>query len=274
MSPQEINVTSATPPTSPRPPMRPEPKPGEPYCSNCGYVLTGATETTVCPECGKPLVDVLVRGRVAWGSKARRYRSEATLFGVPVIDVALGIDEEGRRGRAKGIIAIGDIATGGIAIANSWAVGVVAFGGGGATGVCALGGGCSIGLLTALGGGVGLGGLALGGVGAGGIASGGVALGFIAQGGVAIGCYARGGSVIGVYTFGPNPATRSQRAMDMFQRLEGIIGSPNSQLSMMKPIFLIGGIDITVAAAVLVVALYGHRRATRRGAGGVGGRPA
>jgi predicted Zn-ribbon and HTH transcriptional regulator len=40
--------------------VRPELK-NEPYCGNCGYVLTGATETSKCPECGRPLVEVLTR---------------------------------------------------------------------------------------------------------------------------------------------------------------------------------------------------------------------
>ena len=47
-----------------------------------------------------------------------RYSSVAQLYGVPVVDVAIGSDESRgeRRGRAKGIIAIGDIATGMIAL--------------------------------------------------------------------------------------------------------------------------------------------------------------
>ena len=27
----------------------------EPYCSNCGYVLKGLTDSSKCPECGKPM---------------------------------------------------------------------------------------------------------------------------------------------------------------------------------------------------------------------------
>lgn len=107
------------------------PKPGAPYCVNCHYDLTGATNTPVCPECGKPLVEVLVRGRHATTGRARRYRSETLLFGLPIIDVAIGPDPDGGEafGRARGVIAIGDRATGGIAIGNQWALGVVAAGG-------------------------------------------------------------------------------------------------------------------------------------------------
>ena len=85
------------------------PKPGAPYCVNCHYDLTGATNTPVCPECGKPLVEVLVRGRHATTGRARRYRSETLLFGLPIIDVAIGPDPDGGEafGRARGVIAIG-----------------------------------------------------------------------------------------------------------------------------------------------------------------------
>src|SRR5687768_11554059 len=123
--------------------LRPDLK-SEPYCSNCGYALTGATESAKCPECGLPLVEVLTRN-VNYPNFGKRYRSKATLFGLPVIDIALGPKDGQMRGKAKGIIAIGDIAFGGIALGGV-SVGVVAFGGL-AVGLCAMGG-CAIGLLT------------------------------------------------------------------------------------------------------------------------------
>src|SRR4051794_34654649 len=110
-----------------------------PYCANCGYALVGLTESSKCPECGRPLVEVLRRrGEGALPSYGKRYRSKATLFGVPVIDVALGPKGAERRGHARGIVAIGDVATGGLAV-GGMATGVVAIGGG-AVGAVAVGG--------------------------------------------------------------------------------------------------------------------------------------
>ncbi len=84
-----------------------------PYCSNCGYHLTALTESSKCPECGKPLVEVLTRQTY----RGKRYKSNIMLFGLPLIHIATGPGEDGPRGRAKGIVAIGDIATGLIALA-------------------------------------------------------------------------------------------------------------------------------------------------------------
>src|SRR5256885_14653733 len=140
-----------------------------PSCSHCGYVLRGLTESSKCPECGKPLVEVLSRQSPAFLNAGKRYRSKATLLGWPVVHVALGPKDGELRGHAKGIIAIGDIATGGIAI-GGFARGVVAIGG------LALGlfstGGLAVGVLCPT-----------GGLGAGGLASGGRALGVLRSGG-------------------------------------------------------------------------------------------
>jgi hypothetical protein len=59
-----------------------------------------------------------------------RYNSETKFFGIPFVSIAMGPDiEKGEvRGHAKGIIAIGDIATGCLAIGGI-ARGVVALGG-------------------------------------------------------------------------------------------------------------------------------------------------
>src|SRR5687767_13125744 len=120
----------------------------QPYCSNCGYVLTGLTESSKCPECGKPIVEVLTRP-TDMPNFGKRYRSKATLFGLPVINIAVGPKNGERYGKAKGIIAIGDVATGGIAI-GGMSFGVVAVGGM-SIGICAVGG-LGVGLLAGLGG--------------------------------------------------------------------------------------------------------------------------
>jgi serine/threonine protein kinase/capsular polysaccharide biosynthesis protein len=116
------------------------------------------------------------------------YRSEATLFGLPLIHVATGIDlTTGRPRVAKGIIAIGGLAKGVIAF-GGMAMGGIAFGGG-AIGVIAIGGG-ALGLIS-------VGGLAIGLL----AAMGGGAIGFIAAGGGALGYLTYGGGTIGVHAY-------------------------------------------------------------------------
>jgi hypothetical protein len=167
--------------------------PGDPYCGNCGYSLKGLEDSSKCPECGKPIVQVLMRKGFV-GRVGKRYRSNATLFGLPIIDVAMGPSEGEMRGKARGIIAIGDSALGWIAIGGI-ARGIVALGGV-AIGVFPVGG-LAFGVLAAAGGlAVSLG-LASGGLAIGTVSSGGGAVGIIAQGGVALGVFARGGSHFG-----------------------------------------------------------------------------
>ena len=79
-----------------------------------------------------------------------RYKSSATFLEIPVIAIAVGPDSSNNevRGHARGVIAIGDMATGFVAIGGlargaialgGLAVGLVAFGGLG-LGVLAFGG--------------------------------------------------------------------------------------------------------------------------------------
>jgi len=49
----------------------------KPYCSACGHDLTGAVTASACPECGRPLVEVLTRG----GASVRAVR---TAIGVAI----------------------------------------------------------------------------------------------------------------------------------------------------------------------------------------------
>jgi hypothetical protein len=133
-----------------------------------------------------------------------RYKSSATFLEMPVICIASGpdLDNNEARGHARGVIAIGDIATGLIAI------GGVARGGF-AVGGLALGGFAF--------GGLGLGLFAIGGLAVGYLASGGAAIGYAAAGGLAIGYYAAGGAAIGKFVLGP--LHRDPEAVAFFSRL-------------------------------------------------------
>ena len=99
----------------------------------------------------------------------REYRSKATLFGLPLVHIAFGIDPTtGRKRIAKGLFAIGDIADG-----------VFAFGG------------------------VAMGGIVWGGMSIGLVSIGGLALGMLfAFGGLAIGGFSFGGASLGVIALG------------------------------------------------------------------------
>ncbi|QEH34150.1 ECF RNA polymerase sigma factor SigW [Aquisphaera giovannonii] len=124
----------------------------------------------------------------------RSYRSDATLFGLPLIDVQLtapkppgpGEDFPGRdQGRriARGWVAIGDDARGLLLAVGATARGLVALGGR-AFGALSIGG-LAVGLVSL--GGVGIGVAGIGGLGAGVYAIGGGAVGWRAAGGIALG---------------------------------------------------------------------------------------
>jgi hypothetical protein len=127
-----------------------------------------------------------------------RYRSLASLGGYPLVSVALGpnLEKGEMRGHARGVIAIGDIASGGIAIGGV-AVGGISIG------LASLGG-LALGLLLALGGGA-IGGTALGGA----------AVGKVAVGGGAAGEYACGGAAYGKHVV--DSRQRDPEAMRFFE---------------------------------------------------------
>ena len=167
----------------------------KPFCAACGHDLTGAVQSASCPECGKPLVEVLVRPAMMpmllSGRRmlVRRYQSERRVLGMPLVAIATGIGEDGKPGHAKGFFAFGDIATGVFAF-GGFARGVVAFGGASFGGVTF--GGLSFGTFAAFGGlAIAWLGSAVGGFAAGILAGGGGAIGLVAQGGLAIGWLAR-----------------------------------------------------------------------------------
>ncbi|MCB5941987.1 transcriptional regulator [bacterium 210820-DFI.6.52] len=105
------------------------------------------------------------------------YKSKQTLFGLPLVHIHLGWG----LCRAKGILAIGNLATG------LFSLGALS------AGLFSLGG-LSLGLLAL--GGLALGGLALGGVAIGLLAIGGLAVGVVSLGGLSIGVYAVGGAAL------------------------------------------------------------------------------
>jgi len=139
--------------------------------------------------------------RAGWTALATRfgdrvYRSEATLLGLPLIDINLSAPmppvggaapgssaPDGGRRVARGWVAIGDDARGVLVAIGSTALGLVALGGR-ALGVVSFGG-AAVGLVAF--GGLGIGGLGVGGLGAGVYALGGGAVGWRAAGGLAIG---------------------------------------------------------------------------------------
>jgi hypothetical protein len=235
-------------------------QPGEPYCSNCGYSLAGATETAVCPECGRPLVEVLTRApRVRSGR--RHYKSEATLLGLPVIHIAMGPNPETgeMRGRARGIIAIGDVAFGGVAI-GGFSAGVVSFGGL-SIGLFAAGGG-AIGLLCATGGGaVGLG-MSAGGGAVGTLAAGGGAVGYVASGGGAVGFYAQGGGAFGKHVISPSGSDPA--AVAMFQETSWFFGSAGFGRPSYQPMAVCLFVVVFVGLIIAMLAILAHRLHGRR----------
>ena len=124
-----------------------------------------------------------------------RFMSKAKLFGLPLLAISQGpkLSLNEKRGDARGIIAIGDVATGVIAI------------GGIARGLIAVGG-------------VGFGLFTVAGVGVGALAIAGVAVAQTAFGGVAVGQYAKGGVAVGVRVIS---STRvDQEAVELFRRLK------------------------------------------------------
>lgn len=237
-----------TSPSTPSQPARPAAKPGEPYCSNCGYILTGLTDSVRCPECGKPIVEVLTRA--SFMPVGKRYRSEARLFGLPVIDIALGPHHDGPRGRARGIIAIGDIATGWLAFGGV-ARGIVAIGGV-AVGVIALGG-LSVGLLGSLGGMAVSVGLSVGGGAIGALAAGGLAVGIVVQGGLALGVTAQGGLAVGLHVRDARSFNSASAVFSTFERLAWFFGPVNS-FSTLRPAAVVAALAAVPAAVIGLIA--------------------
>jgi hypothetical protein len=123
-----------------------------------------------------------------WKEHGRQAKADgvplrAGVGGLPLVHVSVGsrqADGRYRPGRARGVIALGDVATGLVAV-----------------------GGVAIGLFSV--GGVALGLVALGGVAVGLVAVGAVSVGLLAVGAVAVGLTAVGAVTVGLVGAGPRP---------------------------------------------------------------------
>jgi len=154
-------------------------------CPECNNQISD--KAVMCPKCGFPM---------AVGRRGYEYRSQASLFGLPLVHIASGVDPSTGKARvAKGIIAIGNVAVGGLAV-GGLSFGVISIGGL-SLGLISLGG-AAIGLLLALGG---------------------MAIGLVAIGGGAIGYYALGGGAWGVHPLGAN--VQDPQAVEFFRRYLG-----------------------------------------------------
>lgn len=222
---------------------------GEPYCGACGHQLTGLVDSSKCPECGRPIVEVVTRA----GKLGRRFRSATTLFGLPLIDVALGATHSETRGAARGIIAIGDRAKGFIAIGDL-AVGIVAIGGR-AFGVFAIGG-IAIGLVSSLGG-ISVGSIAVGGLVLGLLGWGGFCAAIVADGGVSIGVYAAGALPISI---GQATAAATSQAFATFSWFFGRTQPFNALRYIIQPWAFV--LALSIAATLIITMMAGARHAS------------
>jgi predicted RNA-binding Zn-ribbon protein involved in translation (DUF1610 family) len=234
--------------------------PRDPFCSNCGYSLRGLTESSKCPECGKPIVEVLKLNRSI--RRGKRYVSPIRLFGLPLVHIAFGPDEDEMYGKARGIIAIGDTARGWLAIGGR-AFGIIAVGGA-ATGIFAIGG-LAIGLIALGGGAIGV--AACGGGAMGVVAHGGGAVGYVADGGGAVGYYARGAGVYAPHAI--DLRSRDPQAVAFFDHWACLLGrspkygssNPLDQFNLIFPSWLLAmGFLIAGVCALVLLASYWRQR--------------
>lgn len=231
---------------------------GAPFCAACGHDLTGATASAACPECGRPLVEVLARRtpRHLRRKSVRRYESSTRVLGMPLVAIATGPDEKGVFGHARGFFAFGDVATGVFAFGGV-ARGVVAFGGL-SLGLCTLGG-CSLSLLASFGGlSVALLGSAVGGCAIGMLANGGLAIGGLAQGGAAVGWLARGQKAVGPNAW-PAGATVDDATRALFDRFSWLIGPAGGMPRIHYGVAWTAVVAITVALLALVLLVVARR---------------
>jgi len=86
-------------------------------CRDCNNQISKDAE--LCPKCGAPKP-----GNVAWNGSGVDWKSKVTFNGLPLMHVAFGKDENGKRRIAIGVIAIGQFAKGCIVIAQ-FGIGII-----------------------------------------------------------------------------------------------------------------------------------------------------
>lgn len=80
-------------------------------CRTCAKDVS--SEAVACPHCGAPFPT-----RTQWKGHGYEWKSKQTLFGLPLVHIAVGRDKNNKLRVAKGIIAIGQFGVGAITIAQ------------------------------------------------------------------------------------------------------------------------------------------------------------
>lgn len=191
------------------------------------------------------------------GKLGSRFRSKATLFGLPLVDIAFGGTHDAPIGSARGVFAFGDKARGCVAVGRNSATGIVAIGGF-ARGIFAVGG-LSFGLVSSWGG-VSVGAMAGGGIVLGLLTFGGLCAGVVAAGGVAAGLHARGALAIGAVSAQPTLGASG----DVFTMCSWFFGQPGSLWAFfVQPNLIALALPIVVAAAFGILALWRQMKSAR-----------
>jgi hypothetical protein len=159
------------------------------------------------------------------------YRSSATLFGLPIVHIAMSsvVNGQFRRGVATGWIAIGDVAFGILFASGGLAIGGISLGG------------LAVGVLP-------IGGLALGA-----LAFGGVALGIVAIGGAAVAWHAAiGGLAVAAHYAAGGLAIAPQLIASTAGRVPSFAAIPHAPFRWTDAVWLalIAWVLLRVASAV------------------------
>jgi hypothetical protein len=91
------------------------------FCRTCCREVS--VEAAACPHCGAPWP-----ARARWRGTGYEWKSKQTLWGWPLVHVAVGRDSKGELRVARGIIAIGQFGIGGITIAQFGCAAVLGIG--------------------------------------------------------------------------------------------------------------------------------------------------
>jgi hypothetical protein len=80
-------------------------------CRECGTEVSN--EALSCPRCGAPWPTTL-----EWRGSGFEWASQTKILGIPLVHVAFGRNQKGKRRVAKGIVAIGQFAIGLVTVAQ------------------------------------------------------------------------------------------------------------------------------------------------------------